>query len=556
MPGETLTMTGVLNNIGALNLAGIATQFRIVDPTAPDAPLFTQNAGVDLAAGAGNTSSANWVVVGALGARLSAIYSASLGGQTVTIGKQDFQLLQKLADRVKGSVTLSSATPLPGDDLGISADIVNQSAVALPGLAVRLVVVDPQTPDAVLYSKNATLDLGGGQTQVVNGNWVVNAPAYAQLEVRVLAGTENVLLASRPFSVKPKAVVSAAQELGGRILVYFSCRPDWDDHDRYQYWERKAPCFGERRQFIDNLLNSLGVPHAIVDDEEEFADAFRNHRYNAYWLLGAFTHFTGKLVDEIKESVYRGDALILDSGLQAWRNWDLLETSGARYRGRLYFMRQDIATLGKLFTAVSLATEGRPLMLEAGNGATEAVYQTNLVSNIDDDDDDKLGERDDHDKKTSRTRPTTFPAIVSNVYGKGRVLLFNFDLLDTLMHTQDSNWAVLAKDAFAYLKPQDASISMLGGSIPLDIRLSSKEGEATVKAQLTLPPGASLVDSKPASVVEEGKPTWTVTVKQSESQVIQTALSGPVQPGDAHVVTQVSDVAGGAGIATLDTGYT
>lgn len=557
LPGELLTLTGTLNNTGTFSLAGIATRLSIVDPLVPDVPLFSQGGTVDLDAGTGKSTSATWAVAGALGTRLSAVFTATLNGQTVTVGKKDFVLFQKLADRIKGGVTLSSATPLSGDSLGISANVVNQTVVAIPGLAVRLMVVDPKAPDVALYSRIVTLELGGSQTQVVNGDWNVSAPSGSQLEVRVAAtlGAESVLLASQPFSVKSRAVVSVTQHLGSRVLVYFSCRPDWDDHDRYKYWERKAPCFGERRQFIDDLLNSLDIPHLIVDDEEEFAEAFRSHRYNAYWLLGAYTHFSGKLVDELKESVFRGDALILDSGLHSWRNWDLLETAGVRYRGRLYCIGQEVNTLDKLFAPVSLSTEGWPLMLEAVGGVVEAVYQARQVRDVEDDDDDRQGERGDYKGKTSKPRATVFPAIVSNVYGKGRTLLFNFDLLDTLMKTKDGNWGVLARDAFAYLKPQDASISTLGGRMPVDIRLSGKEGDTTVKVQLTLPQGASLAESKPAASIENAVPTWLVALKKSETRSIQIALSGPVQPGEVHAVAHATDASSGAPIATLDHAY-
>lgn len=559
MIGQPVPLAGSITATAAVN--GLPLTLAVIDPATSTVLQQWTETVASLAAGAAYQLTPRiWNAAGRDGDRLLLVLSAGVGGEYINLATRPLNLtpMQIVADMVTGSLTLSSSTPLSGDNLGISASIVNQYGTAIPGLAVRLSIVDPNAPGVALYSKNAALDLAGNQTQVVNGDWRVTAPAGSRLEARVAAtlGTESIQLASQAFTVKTKAVVSATQALGSRVLVFFSCRPGWDEHDRYKYWERKSPCFGERRAFIGNLLNRLGIPHKIVVDEEEFAEAFRSHHYNTYWLLGAFTHFSGKLVNELKESVYRGDALILDSGLHSWRNWDLLETAGVRYRGRLNCIRQEITSLGKLFSRVNLATEGRPLMLEVNKGVVEALYQTNLVNSVEDDDDDRQGERDEGRNRASRARATVFPAVVSNNYGKGRVLLFNFDLLDTLMNTQDPNWASFVVEAFVYVKPQDASISTLGGGMPLDIRLSGREGDATVTVQLALPQGASLFDSKPEASLDGGKPTWTMTVNQSEPRIIQATLGGPTQPGEAHAVIQVSDTAGGSNIATLDAVYT
>lgn len=185
-----------------------------------------------------------------------------------------------------------------------------------------------------------------------------------------------------------------------RLLVLVSCEPGAPGAS-VGTDSGTSSCASQRQLFLQQYLGQLGIEHTVVLTAADFMNELRCGRYNTYWLSGGSEKLPEADADELRETIYRGEGLLLD-GSHDQRTSHLDEIAGYRYRGHLPDPDQWLRGTGSLIPEVDVATYGRALRLEGGTGVVLAGF------------------------------PDGTPAIISNGYGQGRALIWAFDLVEVL----------------------------------------------------------------------------------------------------------------------------
>jgi hypothetical protein len=279
-------------------------------------------------------------------------------------------------------------------------------------------------------------------------------------------------------------------------------------------------CLTQRAQAIDRVLTALAVPHAIVSNELAFKQALRSRNYNTYWLSGKQDKLHDDLAAELREAVFGGDGLILD-GVHDERNKTLDVIPGVLFRGKVGEDNLPVDISGPDFEPQRLQSIGRVAKVVLAGGTQQGAFD-------------------------GRTPNANGPAIVSHVYGRGRAVLFAFDLVIGLAETPP--WEEVLGSALHYVQPRAAGGVAPGAFLPFKTSISNlaKAVDLTVKSQL--PAGAKVAATTPAAVVDaaHGTVEWHVSLAEAQSADLLLALRAPVAAGDFAMQTTISTVRNGA----------
>jgi hypothetical protein len=290
------------------------------------------------------------------------------------------------------------------------------------------------------------------------------------------------------------------------VLVLLSCSPPDGD----------VAC-GEREGFLAAYLTGLGITHRITTTEADFRLAFRSGLYDTYWESGGRLKIADTLAEEVREAVFRGDALIRDS-VHDERNHPLDDAIGARPRGKLVPVDQAVSLTGTVFAAGTLPSVGRPLKLDVLSAVAQARFPA------------------------SQDRP----AIVSNDYGLGRGLLFAYDLVGTAMAhpSAELDQAVLA--GLGWVAPTPASPAGAGSHAVLRSHIANVGLAADLKATLTPPAGSSVLSTAPAATPDaSGRPVWSFTLESGATRDLDAGLRLPEADGSYTATLAIDSVRNG-----------
>jgi protocatechuate 3,4-dioxygenase beta subunit len=408
------------------------------------------------------------------------------------------------------SGTLAAAprqVPL-GDAAVLSLSARNQGNSAFSALPLTLRIVDPLAQQ-VLAEFGETVDLAAGATHLGARSFVPDGPIgrnYVGV-LSALVGGASITLAQDTFSVAPPPVqldVSLGTPRQARVLVLLSCElPD------------DLACLESRSSFLAAYLASLGVEHRITTTEADFRIAFRSGLYNTYWESGGRLKLANSLAGEVREAVFRGDALIRDA-VHDERNRTLDDAAGLKPRGKLNPVDQPIHLTGSIFAAGTLPSVGRPLRLDLVTAVVQARF---------------ADER---------------PAIASNGYGLGRSVLFAYDLVGTaIAHPSAAlNDALLA--ALGWVAPEAAAPAGARSYTVLRSRIVNTGRAADLKAALTAPAGSSVLATHPAATLDaSGRPVWTFRLEAGAAQDLEAGLRLPETAGAYTAMLTIDSVRSG-----------
>ena len=322
-----------------------------------------------------------------------------------------------------------------------ASNLGNADFAALP---VKLTIADPATLQA-MTQQTYTIALAQGKSYQTAFTWDTSHANVGSNYVAILAATvggKDIVLAQDNFLVTfppVKLGVTQSSVRENRVLVWLACDSGVDQAAADNGERAKAsgdqasgdktsgdksagnkdhaqplvqPCIQTRTVFLEGWLTSLKVPHLITTNRDDFRNAFREGRYNVYWLSGdiklgasdpaqngdgrdarnrdgnkgkagkagkgdgrhdnAHPENNGEnLLEEIREAVYRGDSLIQD-GTQ--HGASLLETAGLTYNGQLSSTNLPLNTAGLLFNAQLLPSDGHARKLQLTTGAAQATF--------------------------------------------------------------------------------------------------------------------------------------------------------------------------------------
>lgn len=480
---------------------------------------------------------------------------------------------------LQGTVTATPKQVPQGEPAVLGDSVVNMGNAALTGVPVTLTVVDPANQQ-VMEQWPLTLDLAMSQTvQNVYSYATDNLPvgsSYVAVLSAVIGG-KTITLAQDTFTiVEPPVKLDVMQSISNptRLLVLMSC-PSYAYAttsttttsitstgtvgvvytDSMSDQERKRLCAEDRAAFLTQLLGQFDVHPDFVYDESHFGNGLRSGNYNAYWVSGHAIEIHDDLVYEMREAVYRGDALIIEDARDDLYD-KLKEATGAGVMSSLNPTDLTINVGGALYQAIDPAMDGGPTgtpvidpvtgriipsldTVGAGHGMTlrNGILQAEF-SNV-----------------TSETRGTTtiiqpdaiYPAIVSHDFGRGKSLMFAFDLTGSMKALLSPNqWTTLAQESLAYIWPILPDVYVGREHLAISTGIQNPSLPVDLITHTYLPADTLLMSTQPPATLDpSGNPVWNFSLPASQYQSLNTTVRLPNISGTHTFDTTVDSTRNG-----------
>src|SRR5438552_2256628 len=420
--GDPIAFSAAVSNEGNADLAGLAVKLSIVDPAAQQV-LAEFPATLAIGRGQNAPLSFTWPANAAVGTTYVAALSATIGAATLTLAQDSFTLAPPVT-RVTGTLAAIPKQVPQGDPVTLNLAVTNVGFGSITGLPIFVTVANSATQVVAQFLDSAAI--GMQQTNRKVFSWPATGPAGTNYTATLAASVNGVTqtLAQDTFGIiAPPVILDVTLEKlkKARVLVLLSCKPgedqDESDHDDSQgsshdhgnrsghdhghhkkhydsadYDDRyddgdsddhdhssdhdgnsEAACVAQRAAFLDGYLTGLGVKYLITTTETDFRKAFRSGLYNTYWITGGAEKLKHDLDEELREGVYRGDALTVDAAHDE-RNHGLDVVLGEKVQRTRSPADQTINVMGAIFAVGRIATEGRPLKLQLTTGQAQAVF--------------------------------------------------------------------------------------------------------------------------------------------------------------------------------------
>jgi hypothetical protein len=507
--GDPIAFNAAVTNRGNADIPALAVKLTIVDPVTASV-LAEFPATVALAQAQSAPLSFAWPANAAVGGTYVAVLSATTGTATVTLAQDAFTIAPPVT-RVAGTLTAAPKQVSQGASVSLAANVSNVGFGAIAGLPISVTVVNSATQQVVAQFSD-TLAIGLHQSAQRTFTWPATGAVGTSFTAALTATINGVArtLAQDSLSIIAPPVqldVALTNLKQARVLVLLSCKyadNDSDgDHDTEQGDPAKQACVTQKSAFLASYLTGLGITNRITTTTDDFTRALRSGQYNTYWITGGALKLDNDLAEEVREAVFRGDALILDA-VHDERNHGLDAVAGTDVHGKLGVTGPTINVNGPIFAPGTLASSGRPLQLDLTTGVAQAVFAA------------------------SPSRP----AIVTNQYGLGRGVLFAYNLVATLMTQPSSALDNLVSAAIGWVAPAPAAVSEARAYTVLRARVTNVGIAADLKATFTPPAGATVLGTVPAATPDaSGRPVWTFTLDSGATKNLDVGLRLPANTG-------------------------
>ena len=374
-----------------------------------------------------------------------ATWTVRRGTTTQTLAQANFLVLQP---QLAGTISVAPNIGVAGTPFTLSGLVRNLGNAPAKGQLMRIEVRRLDT-QVLVQTWNETGDvLPTAQYPLVRvfdstgaspGDYRATLAAYTDSAWQDFAST--TLTVSLPAT---DVQHSLTLQRDARLLVLASCAPGQTllfqsrtpSADRVQdQIEAATQCELQKKTFLESWLNNRGLVAKVVLTSGEFISEMRCGKYNVHWLAGGSAKLSIEQAKELREGIYRGEGLLVDSqDLQS----NVLIDAVLGQNVLAQFANSDLSFTGAgtLFPAVSVASIGRALNISTQGAQVEARFD---VGNS--------------------------PAILSNNLGQGRSLGYAFDLVELLKRdgTQPAQ-ARLFDNAITFVAPTVAAPDYAGGS--------------------------------------------------------------------------------------------
>ncbi len=261
---------------------------------------------------------------------------------------------------------------------------------------------------------------------------------------------------------------------------------------------------------LAGMLTAAGITYHVPNDEEDFVASFRSGRYNTYILLSGEEDDHEDLEKEIREAVHYGEGLIYVK-TRPDEEPEIHDVLGVTFKG---------TTTNKNMTITLLDS---PISNEGTLDIADSALVTAITSTT------------AQPYATMTDRNKTYPAIVYNAYGRGRAILFAFDLLAA----QDrAKAAALLINGINQVHPVNKNPIALG-SMPIRIKLDNSTEPADVRVKEYLPDPTTADAITPVVPVIDGAIAWNRTVQSGEKALFGYSLNIPDLNGNFRTRTEL-----------------
>lgn len=490
----------------------------------------------------------------------------SIAGVQVATSETTFDVLSSAltGSGLKGQITALPKIVPQTDPVILDGSISNLGNADITALPVTVSIVNPATQQ-VMTQWTYTANVVRGQPFQTAISWDTDPTTVGSTYVAVLTATvggKQITLGQDTFTVTDPPVkldVTQSTVRENRVLVWLACAAEeikteegrkttdgkkaTDNKSRSLTSDddKKRPkpvpqCIQTRTAFLQGLLTSYNVPYLITSNRDDFRKAFRDGRYNVYWISGAVKAEAGKgkadkeedgILKEVREAVYRGDSLILD-GDQSEYSEALQEAAGVEYSGRLSTKNSAITTSGLMFSTAHIQTLGAANKLRSTTGAVQATFDLPVP----------VVEHGEHADDHTPTPPKPQSAIVGNAYGRGQALAFGFDLVNNLQNGSGmAAWNGVLLTGLTNLLPPlpDKYSGAAYVTLSTQIKnLAKRASDLVVTAHL--PSGTTLLNTVPTSTVDtNGYTVWSFNLPVATTKPLLLNMRLPLLSG-THVL--------------------
>lgn len=269
----------------------------------------------------------------------------------------------------------------------------------------------------------------------------------------------------------------------------------------------------KNRSVIDTLtqiLSSLGISYHVAENGDDFKQSFRSGRFTIYILMD---YKDEKVGAELREAVNHGDSLIF---IKTQPTFDaiLYETFGVKFTGKTTSDNLLINLLeSPLGSEGALQSSGKPVVI----GEIQANANTVRV----------FGQVAD--------KHNLYPAITFNEYGRGKVILYTFDLLAS---PDKEKVAALLGNSISLLKTDRQNVRALE-SLPMRITVSSSTEPLGLLVREILPAGTAADTIVPQGAVMDTAIIWLRNLAASSKAEFGYYLNLPDAVGEFSAVTDI-----------------
>ena len=389
------------------------------------------------------------------------------------------------------------------------ATIVTASDPLLDG------VVNTVSPSTA-FTLNAADNLSGVKSivyRIDTGPWQSYTGSFnlagltAGVHTITCKATDNVLNEEQEKTLTIRLIVlDVTKEISSEPVVLIAAKhaeQDEDDTDE----ERD-----HRRRAVDNLERILadnGITHAAVEKKKELKEKLRSGMFNTYILMD---YKKEDLEDELREAIHYGAGLILIK-TKPHADPELDEVLGVKFKGKS-------TEKGLLITLVPSPISGGGTLRIDGERKVVRAEKVSPTTQI-------LGYVED--KKDIQ------PVILLNQYGRGKAILFGFDLLNC---PDQAMAAELVLNSVNYVKPDTHPTTALD-SVFVRIRVSNSAEPAGIRVTETLPSDTVADTVLPAAIETERTITWEKSLSSHETALFGYYLT---LPDAARVYTATTEI--------------
>jgi hypothetical protein len=507
--GDPIALNAAVSNLGNADIAALSVKITVVDPAAQQV-LAEFPATLAIARAQTAPLSFGWPARAGVGGTYVAVLTATVGTATLALAQEAFVIAPPVT-RVAGTLGAIPKQVPQGNPVTLNLAVTNVGFGAVTGLPLSVTIVNTATQQVVAqFTDSANIALSGAYQKAFSWPATGAVGTGYTATLRATIGGVAQTLAQDSFSIIAPPVqldVALTNLKQARVLVLLSCKfgdNDSDgDHDAEQDDPAKQACVTQKSAFLASYLAGLGITYRITTTDDDFTRAFRSGQYNTYWITGGGMKLDKDLTEEVREAVFRGDALILDA-VHDERNHGLDTVAGTNVHGKLGVTSPAINVSGPIFAPGTLTSFGRPLRLDLTTGVAQAVFAA------------------------SPTRA----AIVTNQYGLGRGILFAYNLVATLMTQPSSALDDLVLAAIGWVTPAPATVSEARTYTVLRARITNVGIAADLKATFTPPAGATVLGTAPAATPDaSGRPVWSFALDSGATKNLDVGLRLPAATG-------------------------
>ncbi|MBI4746440.1 MAG: hypothetical protein HY786_07870, partial [Deltaproteobacteria bacterium] len=395
-------------------------------------------------------------------------------GAVIVEGKTAFFILS--TPSLSGNFSLSKDTVIQGFDLNINYTLKNNGNIDLNGGEVKAEFIHAGGSDSVKDYANAlpSLNILKETTGRVSIDKLDIEPGDYTVRLAALAEGMKFVIGELPLKVLPPLEVTKGISMQPRVLALLD-KAEEDDKGK---GEKGKDDYAET--FVTDILNQTAPYYKIVRDKKDFKEEMRKGLYNTYILAGK-KPLEDHLDEELTERINSGDGLILFN-YEKIEDEKFRELTGVKSKGHLSKKTRTLTLMESSITqpgTLSITGKAQKLEIKSGNAVTAGVTE-------------------------EKGKP--YPMIIINRYGKGKVVLFAFDISASAEKYGSSLYAGLMGDAVNYSAPEEA-LMLPSYPAAIEISLTSLDGDFDLKVK-EKPSTNGILLTYPAAVTSEDSIAW------------------------------------------------